>query len=106
MKIIYISFSILLLAMGCAHQFDLMKAHAVSMKHYHLPQDKKLVKVTDIKSEFCMKSFQFSSGKDIGLIDEVIKEAEKKYNVDFILNASFHAKGSCIILEGEGFRLN
>jgi hypothetical protein len=97
----------LLVAMcsGCAHQFELMKANAVSMKHRDLPKGAKLVKVAEVSSRYCYDSFKSHSGKDIGLMDEVIKAAEKEHNLDFIIHPIFSIDGKCMIVEGEGVRI-
>lgn len=106
MKLITGSCLLALFLTGCAIQYDLMKAHAVSMKHYHLPDNAKLVKVADVNSKYCIKDFKVSNGKSIGILDEAIKAAEKEYDIDFITNAIFRAQGKCVIVIGDGVRIS
>lgn len=100
-----LAITFVLIGAGCAHQYDLMKANAVSMKHRSLPANATLVKVADVESRYCMKNDKHS-GIDIGLMDEAIKAAEAEHNIDFIQHATFRADGKCVIVTGDGMRIN
>ena len=70
-----------------------------------LPPSKnmKLSKVGDISEEYCL---QYMSGTE-GLMDEVIRKAETKNNIDYIKYPSFSKTDghNCVQLSGEGYRL-
>jgi hypothetical protein len=95
---------VVIIGAGCAHQYDLMKANAVSMKHRNLPKDAKLEKVADVSSRYCMQ-YSGDSGVDIGLMDEAVRAAEEKYGIDFILHPTFRSDGKCVIVTGDGMRI-
>lgn len=95
---------IIFISAGCTHQYDIMKANAVSMKHRHLPKGAHLEKVADVSSRYCMKN-KSDSGIDIGLMDEAVKAAEQEHNIDFILHPTFRSDGNCVIVTGDGMRI-
>lgn len=103
MKTIYLLLVGLIFS-GCgARSVKVLDAPWVSMKHPGGPENpKKLVKVGPIEERYCMESWSGS----YGLMDEVVKQAEQKYKVDYIADASFtEDRGRpCIDLVGEGYR--
>lgn len=91
---------------ACVHRVELMQANAVSMTHRELPDGAKLSMIGPISSRYCVDRFKVTQGKHIGLIDEATKAAEAEHKVDFILHANFYEEGDCVVVEGEGARIN
>lgn len=92
----------LMLLAGCA-KVRIMDASAVSMTKKKMPNGKRLKQIGDVTGEFCTDTFGDSG--NIGLMDEAIKDAQKKSGADFILDARFFAKGGCVSVEGTGAKL-
>lgn len=75
-----------------------------SMKHSMPPSSQdKLINIGRISEEYCMKEWTGS----YGLMDEVVKLAEGKNQIDYIKYPSFtQTEGkSCVQVSGEGYRL-
>ena len=104
MKIIIMLMMALLIS-SCASRVKILDASWLSMKNPDGPRkNQAMMKVSAVnEEEYCMKAW---SG-DFGLIDEVIKQVEKKYEADFIKNASItQTEGStCVQLSGQAYRL-
>lgn len=95
--------SLLVLSMtACVHRQKVLDANWVSMKYSDFPDESKLTRVAPIETKYCMNSW---SGT-FGLIDEATKQAESKFQIDYIKNPSFVKEGEeCMILSGEGYRV-
>ncbi len=87
---------------GCTMKTKILDAGAVSMKHYHLKKGKKLKEIGEVTGEFCTDS---SDKGQVGLMDEAIKAAEASSGADFITNVTIYVSGSCVTLEGTGFKV-
>jgi hypothetical protein len=63
----------------------------------------KLVKVINVAEEYCVKSWSGS----YGMMDEAVKQAEAKNQIDYIKYPSFtQTQGtSCVQVSGEGYRV-
>lgn len=63
----------------------------------------KLTKVGNVSEEYCLKSWSGS----FGLMDEAVKLAESKNQIDYIKFPSFtRTEGqSCVQVSGEGYRV-
>lgn len=103
MKKIMIIMSILVLSASCAMRQRILNASAVSMTKYSTKKKQKLVEAGEVKGEFCANSMKDSG--EIGLLDEAIKDAQKKSKADFISNAVFYASGSCVEVEGTALKI-
>jgi len=102
-KIILLS-SLLLLSACAAKQVKILDAAWVSMKHSGPPENpKKLMKVAALEEQYCMSGWSGS----FGLMDEAVKQAESKFTIDYIRNASFiqDIGRSCVTVNGEGYRV-
>lgn len=106
MKKLILITTISLSIFSCAtHQEKVLDATWVSMKHSTPPSSKdKVVKVGPIQEEYCMDTW--TSGT-FGLMDEVVKKAEKERKIDYIKYPSFThtVEKSCAQVTGEGYRL-
>jgi hypothetical protein len=94
----------LMLSACAGRTVKVLDATWVSMKHPMPPTSKdKLVKVGSISEEYCVKSWSGS----FGLMDEVVKQAEAKQQVDYVKYPSFtQTVGQpCVQLSGEGYRV-
>lgn len=105
-KFLLITFAFTLFSIGCAHKYSILKVNAASMKHRNLAAGSSLTNIGPVKAEYCVPIFEKTSGEDKGLIDEVIKVAQEKYRIDFILNPNFSHDGKCIYVDGEGAKIN
>lgn len=94
--------SILMLSMtACVHRQKILDATWVSMKYADVPDEAKLIRVAPVETKYCMNNW---SGT-YGLMDEVTKQAEAKFELDYIKNPSFiREENNCMILTGEGYR--
>ncbi len=82
----------------------LVDATWVSMKNSMPPSSTdKLVKVVNVAEEYCLNSWSGS----FGLMDEAVKKAESKNQLDYIKYPSFTmTEGSqCVQVSGEGYRV-
>lgn len=90
---------------ACASRtVKVLDASWVSMKHPMPPSVKdKVVKVGNIAEEFCLKAWNGS----YGLMDEAVKQAESKNQIDYIKYPSFtKSEGlDCVQVSGEGYRV-
>lgn len=104
MKILFLILPLLILA-GCANRsVKVLDSRWVSMKHSSPPlKGTPLKAVGGVDETFCMSSW---SGA-FGLMDEVVKKAEQKYDIDYIRDASFtKAVGrECVSVVGQGYRV-
>lgn len=87
---------------ACAVKQKVLDASAVSMSKSYVPKGKSLKEMGDVTGQFCTDSSHKGS---MGLMDETIKDAQRRSKVDFIINASFFRKGSCMMVEGTGAKL-
>lgn len=105
MKLYTISIVVLMtLLSACAgRNVRVLNASWTSMKHGSAPDTSKLVRVANIDEEFCLDSW---SGT-FGLMDEAVKKAEAKHQLDYIKNPSFSiTEGkACGQIVGEGYRI-
>ncbi len=89
---------------GCASRsVKVLDAPWTSMKHNGPPSNaKSLVRIGDIEERYCMESWSGS----FGLMDEAVKQAEARRNIDYIRNASFVREEGrpCVTVVGEGYR--
>ena len=89
---------------GCATKVKILDASAVSMTHANVPANATLVETGDVSGQFCPDTFGDSG--QVGLLDEAIKDAQKKSGADFITNAAFwRENGNCITISGTGQKL-
>lgn len=103
MKIQMILFSLMMTA--CASRtVKVLDATWVSMKNPMPPSTSaKLVKVGKVSEEYCLKAWSGS----FGLMDEAVKQAESKNQIDYIKYPSFTKSegSSCVQVSGEGYRV-
>ncbi|WP_413287721.1 hypothetical protein [Bdellovibrio sp. HCB337] len=74
------------------------------MKYTMPPSPKEnLVRVSNVSEEYCLESW---SGT-YGLMDEVVKKVETKYQIDYVKYPSFTQSigKQCVQLSGEGYRV-
>ena len=103
MKLVAVLSLVMLSMVACSHKQKILDANWVSMKHGDVPDEAKLVRVAPIETTYCMNNW---SGT-FGLMDEVTKQAESKFQLDYIKNPSFTRQDqNCMILTGEWFRKN
>ncbi len=105
---VMIGLLIILNLFSCASTSNekLIDATWTSMRHATPPTSKdKLSKVGSVYEEYCYDMWK--SG-DVGLMDEAVKKAESRLNIDFIKYPSFmYSKDKgCVQVSGEGYRLN
>lgn len=97
--------SLLLGVTSCAHKVKVLDASAVSMTHNSIEQNQNLVEIGEVESEFCPDTF--GDKGQIGLLDEAIKNAQKKSGADWIMNASFwRDQNGCISVTGTGKKVS
>ncbi len=106
LKTTYLSLiALALLSVSCGSQsVKVLDAQWVSMKHAQPPENiNKLASTGRLNESYCFSSWTGS----FGLMDEVVKQAENKYHLDYIRNASFSKDSgrSCVSVVGEGFRI-
>lgn len=93
------------LASACASRtVKIVDATWASMKNPMPPSSSdKLVKVANVAEEFCLKAWNGS----YGLMDEAVKQAELKHQLDYIKYPSFTMSlgTSCVQVSGEGYRV-
>jgi hypothetical protein len=82
---------------SCAHKVRLLDASAVSMTKKHGVKGVKAADKGAANGEACYDS---SASGTIGLMDNAIKAAQKSSGADYIADATFYAKGSCVTVEG------
>ncbi len=99
MKIL-ISLVLLLSLVSCASKQKFLDASAVSMTHNSFSQGTKFKEMGPVAGGFCADSFKDKG--EFGLMDEAIKDAQKKSGADVIVDASFFMEGSCVTVEGTG----
>lgn len=92
--------AVLIVGSGCAMRSKILDAQAVSMTRQSLKDGESLKETGPVKGEFCADSMRDKG--TVGLMDEAIKSAQTQHNVDFITNAIFYARGSCVEVEGTG----
>jgi hypothetical protein len=92
-----------LLTSCAAQKVKIMDTPAVSMTRDSLEADEKLEKQGPVNSQFCPDSYKDKG--EIGLMDEAVRVAQEKNQIDFILNASFWSSVGCISVEGEGAKI-
>lgn len=97
--------ALLLSLNSCATRQLVMSAGAVSMTKPNAPKGAKLATLGPVTGKFCPEAFAKSSGKEMGMIDEAVKNAQETSKADFIKNAQVYASGNCYEIEGEGVRL-
>lgn len=81
-----------------------LDASWVSMKHSMPPApSNKITRISKVDDEYCVDSW---SG-DFGLMDEVVKKVEHKYEIDYIKYPAFtQSVGKpCMRVSGEGYRV-
>lgn len=91
-----ILFSSILMFIGCASRQKILDVPAVSMKVSSLQGNQKLKAIGDVKGQYCASA---SDKGSVGLMDEAIRDAEKKSGGEVFTDASFFSSGSCIELE-------
>lgn len=88
---------------GCATRTKILDTAAISMTHGSLGDGESLRETGSVEGEFCASTFKDSGS--IGMLDESVKSAQKKFGVDFILNATFWTTADCISVEGTGAKV-
>ncbi|MGZ5279746.1 MAG: hypothetical protein ACXWC9_07390 [Pseudobdellovibrionaceae bacterium] len=105
MKKYLLILSIAVLSSACASRtIKIVDATWASMKNPMPPNSKeKLTKVANVAEEFCLSAWNGS----YGLMDEAVKQAELKHQLDYIKYPSFTmSQGkSCVQVSGEGYRV-
>lgn len=105
MKISYLFLITLMLSACASRTVKVLDATWTSMKHPMPPSSKeKLIKVNNVAEEYCLKAWSGS----FGLMDEAVKQAEAKNQIDYIKYPSFTmTEGtSCVQVSGEGYRIS
>lgn len=105
MKFIVFIWPILFLSACAGRSVKILDTRWVSMKHASPPSKSiKLKEVGKIEETYCQKNW---TGGSYGLMDEVVKQAEQKYNLDYIRDASFTKQVGmqCVSVVGQGFRI-
>ncbi len=87
---------------SCAMKQRILNASAVSMSQYN-NKGYTLVEAGDVTGEYCRQAT--AEMKTVGLLDEAIKDAQRKSKADFITNATFYAKGNCVLVEGQAMKI-
>lgn len=94
-----------LFASACANRtVKVVDATWVSMKNPMPPSSKEsLLKVANVNEEFCLEAWTGS----YGLMDELVKKTEAKYQIDYIKYPAFTQTlgRNCVQLSGEGYRV-
>lgn len=101
MRSLVLVLSIALLS-GCAFKQKILDATAVSMSKRSLKKGQKTKEVGTVTGEFCA---EMSKSGTFGLMDEAIKDAQRKSKVDFITHVTFYSTGKCVSLEGTGVKV-
>lgn len=92
-----------LLLAGCAgiQERNLLTAPVVSMTHSKLPPNYKLQSGSPFLTEFCEGDRPVvNTGKVIGLADQAILKAQKRYKATHLLDVRVVREGDCVIAEG------
>jgi len=92
-----------LILQSCAHKIKIMDVSAVSMTKKNIAKNQKLVEKDSVEGRFC--SSAFNDKGTVGLIDEAIKDAQKKSGADFIVDARFFREGGCVGVEGTAAKI-
>ena len=103
-NLVLMMFVILGLTACSGRTVKLLDANWVSMRHAMPPAPKdNIVRVSNVSEEFCLDSWSGS----YGLMDEVVKKVETKYEIDYVKYPSFtQTFGTfCVQLSGEGYRV-
>lgn len=103
MRNLLFALTALLMLSGCAMRTKILDTQAISTTHFNLKDGEKLQEIGPVTGKFCPDTF--GDKGSIGLVDESVKSAQQKYQVDWILNASFWRSASCIELEGTGAKV-
>jgi hypothetical protein len=93
----------LLLLSACAMKQKVMDVAAVSMTKSYMNPGESLKEMGPVTGKYCAD--QWNDKGSIGLFDESVKAAQTQSGVDYILNASFWAEGSCMTVEGTGAKV-
>lgn len=105
MKNLFLMMFVMLGLTACSGRtVKLLDANWVSMRNSMPPSPKdNLVRVSGVSEEFCLDSWSGS----YGLMDEVVKKVETKYQIDYVKYPSFtQTIGThCVQLSGEGYRV-
>jgi len=89
----------LLLLSSCANQRKvILVTPVVSMSKYSLKPNQKVIMKDEIEGKFCAEAFRKSGS--YGLIDEAIKDAQRKSRADFIYDATVSQQGHCTFVSG------
>jgi len=88
---------------GCAVKTKILDVSAVSMTHPSIKEGESLQEKGPVTGQFCMDTMNDKGS--IGLIDEVVRNAQKQHNVDFITNAVVFQTGNCVGIEGTGHNI-
>ena len=88
---------------SCAHRVKILDANGVSMTKYHLKKGQKTKQLDDVEGKFCPDSFNDSG--TLGLIDEAVKDAQKKSGGDFLSQVTFYKEGHCVVVSGTPLKI-
>ena len=85
--------AVLFLTVSCAgSRIKVLNANGASMTKFHLKKGQKLKELPEVEGMFCAEAFKSGS---FGMIDEAIKDAQKKSNADFLTQVSIEREGNC-----------
>lgn len=104
MKQVIFVFIVLALSACAGRSVKVLDSKWASMKHSSPPaKTAALTSTGNFEETYCLSSWTGS----FGLMDEVVKQAEQKYDIDYIKNASFSkaTNSSCVSVVGEGVRI-
>lgn len=90
-------------AVGCSgiRERNLLTVPVVSMTHSKLPKDFRLQSGNSFLTEFCEDDRPIvNTGKVIGLADQAILKAQKRYKATHLLDVRVVREGDCVIAEG------
>ena len=100
--LVIVSTMFILFSMSCA-SIKILDVPMISMTNTTYDGNVQLKSIGEIKDEACVGSFD-----NKGLIDNVVKHAQKKYKVDYIKDATLLLSGSnarCMEIVGEGVKV-
>lgn len=95
--------AIVIFVCSCATKQRILNASSVSMTKYSLKKGQKLKEIGEVIGEYCTEIKM--GGSTTGLLDEAIKNAQKKSNADFLTNATFYSKGNCVTVEALAMKI-
>lgn len=99
-KNLILSLVALIALSACATKVKILDTTAISTTRGALEPGERLRQTGSVHGKFCPQTFDDRG--NIGLLDEAVKSAQRRYGVDYIMDATFWNESGCITVEGTG----